>query len=116
MPRSSSFFLNFFSSFFPSPTPSDATYHRANPQAAQDDGEKIRTLGLSYMTDLARSVLASGAPGLYLYSLNLEKSVKELVKAIDLSASLSSPRPLPWARARDSERVRYGPAVVLRAS
>mmetsp|Transcript_8171 Transcript_8171/g.27444 ORF Transcript_8171/g.27444 Transcript_8171/m.27444 type:complete len:385 (+) Transcript_8171:939-2093(+) len=63
------------------------------------------------MQRVCSEMLSSGAPGLYMYTLNLEKSAQEIVtnlnlKVLDAGMSDSAVRPLPFPRPREKETVR----------
>uniref|UniRef100_A0A7S4UE63 MTHFR SAM-binding regulatory domain-containing protein n=2 Tax=Guillardia theta TaxID=55529 RepID=A0A7S4UE63_GUITH len=75
------------------------------------DKEKVREAGRVYMQRVCSEMLSSGAPGLYMYTLNLEKSAQEIVtnlnlKVLDAGMSDSAVRPLPFPRPREKETVR----------
>jgi methylenetetrahydrofolate reductase (NADPH) len=83
--------------------------------AAGEDSEAIRVAGRVYMEGVCREILRgdsdAAAPGIYIYTMNLEKSARELVANLELKG-LNQPedatvkRPLPFARPRDNEKVR----------
>ena len=84
--------------------------------AAGDDPEAVRVAGREYMEQVCRGVLEPGAgeeaaPGLYIYSLNLEKSASEIVANLGLargdgSGACGERKPLPFQRPRENEKVR----------
>jgi methylenetetrahydrofolate reductase (NADPH) len=81
--------------------------------AAAPDAEAVRKAGRAYMQKLCEQVLGSAdypAPGLYIYTLNLEKSVTELIENLNLSGQATEDeavqRELPFARPRNNEKVR----------
>jgi methylenetetrahydrofolate reductase (NADPH) len=53
--------------------------------AAADDPDAVRAIGVEVATDLGRALLDAGAPGLHLYALNQSGSVKAIVEALGLA-------------------------------
>jgi len=80
--------------------------------AAGTDSEAVRIAGRKYMEGLCKEILAGedAAPGLYIYTMNLEKSATELVAALRLQGleeeEEAVQRQLPFANPRDNEKVR----------
>jgi methylenetetrahydrofolate reductase (NADPH) len=83
--------------------------------AAGEDSEAIRVAGRVYMEGVCREILRgdsdAAAPGIYIYTMNLEKSARELVANLELKGlnqpeDATAQRPLPFARPRDNEKVR----------
>jgi methylenetetrahydrofolate reductase (NADPH) len=82
-------------------------------EAAGADSEAVRVAGRIYMEDVCRQILRGddAAPGLYIYTMNLEKSAHELVANLGLrdlqgQEDAAVQRPLPFSRPRDNEKVR----------
>jgi methylenetetrahydrofolate reductase (NADPH) len=46
----------------------------------QDDDHKVHDLGIEVGTELCRDLIAVGAPGLHLYTLNLEQVTYGIMK------------------------------------
>eukprot|EP00931_Biecheleriopsis_adriatica_P001229 TRINITY_DN101514_c0_g1_i1.p1 TRINITY_DN101514_c0_g1~~TRINITY_DN101514_c0_g1_i1.p1 ORF type:complete len:446 (+),score=101.88 TRINITY_DN101514_c0_g1_i1:37-1374(+) len=53
-------------------------------KAANASDEAFKLFGLQFTTQLCRSLLDAGAPGLHFYTLNLEKVVVATLRALDL--------------------------------
>lgn len=51
-----------------------------------NDADQVRRLGIEIATDLCRDLLAAGAPGLHLYTLNRAATAKEIAMNVDLAA------------------------------
>lgn len=51
-----------------------------------DEPDHVRRLGIELAVELCRDLLAAGAPGLHLYTLNRSATAKEIVTAVDLAA------------------------------
>ena len=70
----------------------------------------VKAYGIHLGAQMCRRLLDAGTPGLHMYSLNLEKSVLGILKAVGLVGSTRPDRPLPWRApvnpARSSEAVR----------
>lgn len=58
----------------------------------QDDA-KVKRLGIEIAIEMCKTILAHGINGLHFYTLNLEKSVTEIVKQLNL---LGVAKQLPW--------------------
>ncbi|WP_420452653.1 methylenetetrahydrofolate reductase [Ilumatobacter sp.] len=50
------------------------------------DPEQIRRIGIEIASELCRSLLAAGAPGLHLYTLNQAATAREIVVNLDLAS------------------------------
>ena len=73
-------------------------------------GEASRAVALESTLSLCNELLERGAPGIYMYTLNLEKTAKDLVGALPALAKTGSAACklplLPFPRARSQESVR----------
>ncbi len=56
----------------------------------KDDDAAVREVGIDIMIDFCRECLQSGAPGLHFYTLNLERSVRQIISGLD-SVSVLDP-------------------------
>lgn len=53
-------------------------------EAVKDDDDKVREYGIELGTAMCKELLASGAPGIHLYTLNLEKSPVAILENLGL--------------------------------
>ena len=60
----------------------DALWERC--EAVDGDPMAVRLLGTEVCTDLSRDLLAAGAPGLHLYTMNRATAAADLVHRLDL--------------------------------
>ena len=56
----------------------------------KDDDAAVREVGIDIMIEFCRECLKSGAPGLHFYTLNLERSVRQIISGLD-SVSVLDP-------------------------
>jgi len=59
----------------------------------RDDDEAVKRFGVAYAVDMARRLMAANPGGLHFYTLNLERSVREIVSG--LTAPTPTPTPPP---------------------
>jgi methylenetetrahydrofolate reductase (NADPH) len=57
---------------------------RAKLEAAGDDPEAVRQVGIAEAARLCRELLAGGAPGLHFYTLNRSRTTREIAALLDL--------------------------------
>mmetsp|Transcript_18619 Transcript_18619/g.45775 ORF Transcript_18619/g.45775 Transcript_18619/m.45775 type:complete len:601 (+) Transcript_18619:143-1945(+) len=72
---------------------------RQGLDAIKDNEDAVRAFGVQYVTDMCRRLIAGGAPGIHLYTLNLEKACIDILTNLNMLQSAPSRRALPW-RAR----------------
>ena len=83
----------------------------------KDDDEQVKAFGVRYAMDMARLLVAAGTPGLHFYTLNLERSVREVVLGLtrDLAEAEAAGQPVvvsgaaerrqfPWRASALAER------------
>jgi len=82
------------------------------PQAISDalepiknDDEAVKEYGVQLAIEMSKKLLAAGIPGLHFYTLNLEKSVHQILMGLNL-APRELRRALPYVAAREHEDVR----------
>jgi methylenetetrahydrofolate reductase (NADPH) len=61
--------------------------------AATDDPDAQRELGVDFTVDLAREILAGGAPSLHLYSFNQHEPVVSVLERLDLIPAIGRTAP-----------------------
>lgn len=72
-------------------------YDALNP--VRGDDEKVREVGTKLVADMCRRILANeeaGIKGLHIYTLNLEKGARMLLKELQLEGAREQIAPLPW--------------------
>jgi methylenetetrahydrofolate reductase (NADPH) len=57
------------------------------------DDAKVKDLGIEIAVEMCKTLLQHGVPGLHFYTLNLEKSINEIIKRLRL---LGVSKQLPW--------------------
>lgn len=62
----------------------------------QDDDAAVKKYGVKLCAQMCRELMAAGTPGLHFYTLNLEKSVTQILEDLDLIAASRPARALPW--------------------
>ena len=56
-------------------------------EAVGDDRTAARAIGVEYATKLAENLVAAGAPGLHIYTLNFSQATRELFRNLGLDRS-----------------------------
>ncbi|KIZ07768.1 5,10-methylenetetrahydrofolate reductase [Monoraphidium neglectum] len=77
----------------------------------KEDEEAVKAFGIQLGTDMCKQLLDAGAPGVHMYTLNLERSAMAILEGVGLIDPANVPRPLPWRHIpssgqRAEERVR----------
>jgi len=67
------------------------------------DDEKVKEVGIIHCTEVCKKLLSNGVLGLHFYTMNLEKSVGEVIKNLDLKITQKS-RDLPWKKHSNPKR------------
>jgi len=70
----------------------------------QDDDSAVKKYGVKLCVQMCRELLAAGTLGLHFYTLNLEKSVTQILEELDLIACSRPARALPWRSSAYSNR------------
>eukprot|EP01101_Sappina_pedata_P003993 TRINITY_DN1634_c0_g1_i1.p1 TRINITY_DN1634_c0_g1~~TRINITY_DN1634_c0_g1_i1.p1 ORF type:complete len:568 (-),score=188.55 TRINITY_DN1634_c0_g1_i1:321-1985(-) len=73
-------------------------------EEVKDNDEAVKEFGVKLAIDMCQELLAAGIKGLHFYTLNLEKTVLQIVEGLKLTKE--SPRPLPWRTASTNNRVK----------
>jgi methylenetetrahydrofolate reductase (NADPH) len=63
---------------------------RRELQSRQDDPQAVAELGVAYATAQAAELLAEGAPGIHLYTLNRSPATRAIVSALRASGALAA--------------------------
>jgi len=80
---------------------------RQRLDAVKDDDEAVKELGVTILTEMCRKLLDNGVLGLHMYTLNLEKSVTQVLHNLNFDKDIAERRTLPWrARLGTKEEVR----------
>lgn len=61
----------------------------------QNDDEAVKAYGVQLGVKMCKKLLDAGIPGLHFYTLNLEKSVVQILEGLGL-IDPEVRRPLPW--------------------
>jgi len=64
-------------------------------EAVKDDDEETKKLGVKLGTDMCKRLLEAGAPGLHLYTLNLERASVSILENLGMLKGRVE-QPLPW--------------------
>jgi len=74
-------------------------------QLKTDDEEAVKQYGIQLGISMCRYLFDHGIKGVHFYTLNLEKTVLEILNGLDLAPTMSSvSRPLPWKVTANSNR------------
>lgn len=65
-------------------------------EAVKDNDEEVKKLGIQLGTQMCRRLLDSGAPGLHMYTLNLERSALAILENLGLikKGRVGNPNPV----------------------
>jgi len=72
----------------------------------KNDDEAVKSYGVKLAIKMCRTMLDAGVPGLHFYTLNLEKSIIDILEGLQLLEQRDMQRPLPWETRRANEDVR----------
>ena len=64
---------------------------RRQLEACQDDPRAVAELGIAYATAQAADLLASGAPGIHMYTFNRSPATRAIVSALRAGGALPAP-------------------------
>lgn len=74
-------------------------------EPVRSDQQAVQELGIHYLTDLCRQLLATNLfPGIHFYTLN-QSSIMKVIKNCGLWRKYSIIRPLPWRQACNYQRI-----------
>jgi len=66
----------------------------------KDDDAAVQEYGIKQMAEMCRELIKGGVHGLHFYTLNMERSVREILLLLGLISESHLHRDLPWAGAR----------------
>lgn len=66
------------------------------------DDEAVKAYGVKFCIQMCRALLAAGVPGFHFYTLNLEKSVLNVLSELGVRESVAARRALPWRGSRSN--------------
>jgi methylenetetrahydrofolate reductase (NADPH) len=72
-------------------------------EEVKDNDEAVKEFGVKLAVQMCQELVAKGIKGLHFYTLNLERTVVQIVEGLGLSKE--SPRPLPWRLSGGHKRV-----------
>ncbi|KAK9806544.1 hypothetical protein WJX73_009540 [Symbiochloris irregularis] len=73
-------------------------------ERVKDSDEALKNLGIDLGTAMCKRLLDAGAPGLHMYTLNLERSAVSILENLGLISKSKVTRPLPWRRPATDKR------------
>lgn len=76
---------------------------REGLEEIKSDDQAVRQLGNEVVIDLCQRLLEAGAPGLHFYTLNLEGSVRHILRELKMVPGAVE-RALPWRRSANENR------------
>jgi methylenetetrahydrofolate reductase (NADPH) len=75
---------------------------KAALEGIKDDDAAVKAYGVELAADMSRALLEQGSPGLHFYTLNLEKSVTDILETLGFLAPRAVP--LPWKQSQLLQR------------
>jgi len=66
----------------------------------KDDDAAVQEYGIKQCAEMCRELMAAGVKGLHFYTLNMERSVREVLLQLGLISETHLHRDVPWAGAR----------------
>lgn len=73
-------------------------------EAIKNDDAAVQKYGIDLAVKMCRTLLEKGTPGLHFYTMNLETSVTEILKELELTTAGVPYRTLPWRPSAASKR------------
>jgi methylenetetrahydrofolate reductase (NADPH) len=71
--------------------------------SVKHDDEKVKEAGIENCVEICNKLMQAGVSGIHYYTMNLEKSVNEVIKKLDFKFSSPS-RVLPWKKLSNPKR------------
>ncbi len=75
-----------------------------NLESIKDDDSSVINYGIDQASEMGKKLIEAGVPGLHFYTLNLEHSVSEILKSLDLVSSRGIIKELPWRQSTLGDR------------
>ena len=73
-------------------------------ESVKSDDEKVKEAGIENCINICKKLMENGVMGIHYYTMNLEKSVNEVIKQLDFKIT-SKTRELPWKKHTNPKRV-----------
>lgn len=73
-------------------------------ETVKTDDEKVKEYGVINCVEMCKKLLSKGVLGLHFYTMNLEKSVGEVIKKLEMKITTKL-RDLPWKKYSNPKRV-----------
>lgn len=73
-------------------------------ESIKDDDSSVINYGIDQASEMGRVLVEEGVPGLHFYTLNLEHSVSEILRSLNLVSSQGMIKELPWRQSTLGDR------------
>jgi len=73
-------------------------------ESIKDDDSSVINYGIDQASEMGKKLIEEGVPGLHFYTLNLEHSVSEILRSLDLVSSRGVIKELPWRQSTLDDR------------
>ncbi|MBH49363.1 MAG: hypothetical protein CMG69_01230 [Candidatus Marinimicrobia bacterium] len=73
-------------------------------ESIKDDDSSVINYGVDQASEMGRVLIEEGVPGLHFYTLNLEHSVSEILRSLNLVSSQGIIKELPWRQSTLGDR------------
>jgi len=73
-------------------------------ESIKDDDSSVINYGIDQSSQMGKKLIEEGVPGLHFYTLNLEHSVSEILRSLDLVSSKGVIKELPWRQSTLDDR------------
>jgi len=73
-------------------------------ESIKDDDSSVINYGIDQASKMGRVLIEEGVPGLHFYTLNLEHSVSEILRSLNLVSSQGIIKELPWRQSTLGDR------------
>ncbi|EGG23463.1 methylenetetrahydrofolate reductase [Cavenderia fasciculata] len=72
----------------------------------KDNDEEVKKYGVNLCIEMCKQMVAAGVDGLHFYTLNLERSVRKVLKGLEMIRPDQLHRYLPWAQCASTNRLK----------